>query len=119
MIVEGPGGVYDEEEVLRNNKKEYALPIDAIKSFEVRPDRGAAVASIMLNEMEIKNQMIDHIVKIIGKETPQELKIVFKADNKAGVATGIRNPGLSIAFVISLGAAILAYIVWKKWNRRK
>lgn len=115
--VSGAGEVLVGKETLRNQEKQYLLPIDETMTFELKADEGAKVKSIKLNGKNLEGNKV--IVK--GAEKEQRLSISF-VKNTSGMKlphTGDTTKiGLSIFMLILaiVGASYMYYGSRKQKN---
>lgn len=76
--VTGDGEVLSGEDTLRNQSKDYLLPIDESLIFELKADNGSSVKSVKLNGEDITNKVIDNKIIVEGENKDQTLSISFE-----------------------------------------
>ncbi|MGL4283258.1 MAG: hypothetical protein ACRCSI_06440 [Eubacterium aggregans] len=75
-------------DVIRGLQKEYLLKVDEKMDFEVLPNSGCSVQSMLLDDKNITSNFQNAAITIEGKEKPQHLLVVFST-RQPTVETGI------------------------------
>lgn len=77
VSVRGTGELQDGDGIIRNGVNVYELKPDANKEFNIVPDAGSEVASLMINKEEAADKYDDKI-KIKGIRKDTSIKIIFE-----------------------------------------
>lgn len=75
--VEGPGELVYQDDVLKNEQRNYLLPIDESISFEIKADKAAKIKTIELNGENVISQMVDGTITVKGQQKQQRLSVEF------------------------------------------
>lgn len=121
--VSGPGAVKIEEDVLRDGERNYLLDVDATKTIELIPNKGASIKTVIVNGKNSISEVRHNQLIVKGMEKGQSLTVAFQNGNERMVQTGdMANIGLYLILLfLSFGGGIY-FCVFKKWldgNRRK
>lgn len=128
VSINGNGALYDGESMLRKQVNKYELEMNTEKTFRIVPDKGNALARVLLNGKDITKQVKNHSITIYGTSFDQKLEVYFTAihhdqeqnekpnqpydKQKESVKTSdTAKTGLSI---VALMASLLGIIILKK-----
>lgn len=112
--VTGEGEVLTGTDVLRNQNKQYSIPVDEAMTFQLKADDGRKIKKAVLNGNDVLGSVSENKLTVNGAEKEQTLIVEFESKKAVFPQTGDRTRlGLYfVLFTLSLGG--IAYTCNKK-----
>lgn len=96
--VAGEGEVTTGKNTLRNQKKQYTIPVDESITFHLKADNGGKINKVVLNGMDVLESISENKLVINGAEKEQSLIVEFESKKSGVPQTGDTTGGTNKRF---------------------